>query len=322
MAGRIPKVVVLGPIYVDMAVRCRKFPEPGQIVEGSGFSCVATGSGPLIAVQAAICDCEVHLLGKVGNDVFGALACESLERYHVNTDFIYKAPAISTGIIVTMVDAQGENSGCISQGANRALCYDEVGCALAEQLIGSADVCIISGQVGYEAAGTAIRTAQLNKTKVILQIQVRVEENGQLVAQDWPKEYLLVDVLVPELMWIVPRTESSAGTVSEMKYIGTELVAKGFSAVMLTMGSRGGVVVDRNGPIHVSVPECKRVDRTACEDAFAGALAAAIGAGDTPVQAAKFACVTGSLACSRFGGIEALPKKAEIIEILQTMPDE
>ncbi|MBN1815726.1 MAG: hypothetical protein JW828_00105 [Sedimentisphaerales bacterium] len=322
MAGRIPRVVVLGPIYVDMAVRCRRFPEPGQTVEGSGFSCVATGSGPHIAVQAAVCGCEVHLLGKVGDDVFGALACESLDRYRVNTNFIYKAPAISTGIIVTMVDSQGENSSCISQGANRALCHDEVDCALVEQLINSADVCIVSAKVGLEAAVAAIRIAQLNRTKVILQADVHVEENGRLVAQDWPKEYLLVDVLVPELTWMVPRTESSAGTVSEMKHIGTELVATGFSCVMLTMGSRGGVVVDRTGTVHVSVPECQRVDRTACEDAFAGALAAAIGAQDAPVRAARFACVAASLVCSRFGGLDALPKKAEIIEMLQTMPDE
>jgi len=322
MAGRIPKVVVLGPIYVDMAMRCSRFPQPGQTTEGSGFACIPTGAGTISAVQAAVCGCDVHLLGKVGNDVFGTMVCESLARYGVNADFVYRAPAISTGIIMTLVDEVGENSSCVSQGANRALSADEVGCVLAEQLIGAADVCLVCAGIDPEVAAVAIRAGQLNRTRVILEVGIQLDEAGTLMPTDWPKEYVLADVLLPRVETAVSRTESSPGTVSEMKYVGTELVAEGFNCVALRMGSRGTLVVDRDGPVRVVDPEpCPQVDRTAREEAFAGAFAAAIGAQDPPVRAAKFGAAAASLACRQIGSLEALPKKAEIIELLQSEPD-
>jgi sugar/nucleoside kinase (ribokinase family) len=35
----------------------------------------------------------------------------------------------------------------------------------------------------------------------------------------------------------------------------------------------------------------------------------------------KFAIAAGTLACGKFGTIEALPRKEEIIELLQKLPD-
>jgi sugar/nucleoside kinase (ribokinase family) len=39
--------------------------------------------------------------------------------------------------------------------------------------------------------------------------------------------------------------------------------------------------------------------------------------GDDIRKAVKFASAAGALACTKFGAIEALPAKAEIIELLQ-----
>ncbi len=321
MAGRIPRVVVIGPAYVDMAIKCDRIPGPGQTMEGSGFSCVPTGAGPNCAVEAALCDCDSYLLGKVGDDLFGNMICQSLARNGVNTDFVYKATAISTGIIVTMVDSLGENGCCVSQGANRALGGDEVGCALAEQLIASADVCLINAKLGPDVAVTAIRTAQLNRTRVILKAKLRVAEDGNISGLDWPIEYYNANILIADIVFSTTRTESSAGVISEMKFVGAELVAKGLECVVINMGTRGAMVIDRNGHTHIEDFDVKRVDRTACGDAFAGALAASYGSGDSPQKASRFACAAYAIASSRFGGMDSLPKKAEIIELLQNLPD-
>src|SRR5690554_4947554 len=119
MTERIPKVLVVGPTYVDMAVKCELFPEPGRPVEGSGFSCVSTGAGLNEAIQAALCGAEVYLLSRIGEDCFGEMIKQTLRRYGVSTDLVYLTQAISTGIVVTMVDGNGENRSCRSAGANR-----------------------------------------------------------------------------------------------------------------------------------------------------------------------------------------------------------
>ncbi len=83
------------------------------------------------------------------------------------------------------------------------------------------------------------------------------------------------------------------------------------------MGRRGSLVVDRNGADHIPAFEVELVDQTCRGDAFAGALAAYCAVDDDVREAVKFASAAGALACTKFGSIEALPTKAEIIELLQ-----
>ncbi|MHC4192905.1 MAG: PfkB family carbohydrate kinase, partial [Planctomycetota bacterium] len=72
-----------------------------------------------------------------------------------------------------------------------------------------------------------------------------------------------------------------------------------------------------NAADHVPAFEVELVDQTGRGDAFAGALAAYCAVEDDMREAAKFASAAGALACTKFGSIEALPTKAEIIELLQ-----
>ncbi len=220
MSGRIPKVVVIGSVYVDMAVKCSDFPGPGETVDGTGFSCIPTGPGLNRAVEAAHCGCETYLMSKVGDDHFGKSIRENVSGHGVNCDFLYTAQAISTGIIVTLANSLGENSSCISAGANRALSPDEIACASAEQLIGSADVCLIHDDLPGDVVITAIRMANLYSTKVVLEAQLAIDNAGKLKDTDWPMEYYSVNILVPHFdnaggasRFEMPETSSSASPV-------------------------------------------------------------------------------------------------------------
>ena len=317
MAGRIPKVVVVGPAYVDMVIKCQEFPRPGDTVEGFGASCIPTGSGPNRAVEAALCDCDVSLVSKVGEDPFGEMAKSNLRRYHINTEHVFTASAMSTGVIMTMVDSMGENSSCISAGANRAISADDIASVSTESLIGAADVCLIDGELPQEAVVMAIRMAELHKTKIIL--ETPPQDGGITRATDfqWPMEYYAVDVLIPNFYKLTEGAELGAASAGEMKLIASELVAKGIGCVLIKMGTRGVFLVDRTDTTHIPWSDLEVVDHTACTDAFAGALAASCGAGDEPRVAVKFACAAGSLALSKFGAQDSLPKKEKIIELLQ-----
>ena len=315
MPGRIPKVVVIGSTYVDMAVRCGQIPRAGQTAVGSGFSCTATGAGLNQAAQAALCGCDVYLISKVGNDAFAGIIEESLSAYDVKTDFIYTAEAKNTGIIVTLVNSEGENSTCISAGANRALRPQDVTSESAEQLIASADVCLIHGELPRDVVVSAIRTANLHKTKAILDPASSVSE------ADLPMEYFSVNVLIPNVQEAAELANGASVNIHEGKLIGSDLVARGVEYAVIKMGKRGCVVVDRDGAEHIRAFTVEFVDHTGCGDAFAGALAASIGVGDDIKAAARFASAAGALACTKFGAQDSLPKKEEIIELLQQQHD-
>lgn len=313
MPERTPSVVVIGGTYVDMAIRCRQIPSAGQIAVGSALSYTPTGPGPNQAAQAALCGCQVHLISKVGGDVFAQMARKSLADFDVNVECLFTAPAKNTGIVVTLVNAIGENAVCTYSGANSALVPQDI--QAAEQVISEADVCLIHGALPQEAIVAAIRCAQVHGVKVILN---PARPMGSPPPQgELPAEYFSADILIPNLYEAADITDQEAANIHTAKLIGSELVARGVRAAVITMGKRGCMVVDRNGADHISAFEVELVDQAGRGDAFAGALAAYYAVKNDVREAVKFASAAGALACTKFGSIEALPTKDEIIQLLQ-----
>jgi len=314
MSGRIPKVVVIGGTYVDMVIRCGQIPSPGQSVAGSALSYTATGPGPNQAMEAALCGCEVHLISKVGGDSFAQMAKMSLAEFNVNTDYVFAAKAKNTGVVVTLVNAEGENAACYYTGANSAWRPQDI--EAGEQVISEADVCLIHGGLPQEAIVRAVRCAKVHGTKVILNPARPIEQRGQQ-SSDLPIEYFSVDILIPNLYEAADITDHSAANIRTAKLIGSDLLARGVTYAVITMGKRGCMVIDRNSADHIPAFEVELVDQTGRGDAFAGALAAYCAVKDNVREAAKFASAAGALACTKFGSIEALPTKADIIQLLQ-----
>jgi len=237
-----------------------------------------------------------------------------LAEFNVNTDFVYAAEAKNTGIMVTLVNAEGENAELMYTGANSALRSQDID--TAEQIISQADVCLIHGRLPQDAIVTAIRLAKVHGTKVILNPARPIEQPAR-ENSDLPIEYFSANILIPNLYEAARLTEQSTANIRTAKLIGSDLVARGVDSTVITMGKRGCMVVDRSGADHIPAFEVELVDQTARGDAFAAALAAYCAVKDDVREAAKFAAAAGALACTKFGSIEALPTKAEIIELLQ-----
>ena len=132
-----------------------------------------------------------------------------------------------------------------------------------------------------------------------------------------PNEYFSVDILIPNLYEAADITEKSSTNIRTAKLIGSDLIACGADSAVITIGKRGCMVVDRNGADHIPTFVIELVDHTGTGDAFAGALAAYCAVESDVRKAAKFASAAGALACTKFGSIDAMPTKAEIIELLQ-----
>jgi len=314
MAAKAPKVVVVGGAYVDMALKCDRIPLPGQRTAGSALSYALTGPGPNQAVQAALCGCSVQLISKIGSGPFAQMVKTTLADFNVNIDFIYTAEAKNTGTIVTIVSATGENTSLVYTGANGALQAWEI--EAAEDIFSEAAVCLIHGRLPTDAVIRAIRTAELHGAKVILNPARPIEPAGR-ENHLLPMECFSAHILIANLYEAADITDVSAANIRTAKLIGSDLVARGVNAAVITMGKRGCVIVDRAGAEHIPAFEIELIDQTARGDAFAGALAACFAAKNDLAEAVRFAAAAGALACTKFGAVEAMPTKAEIIELLQ-----
>ena len=314
MAERMPKVVVVGGTYTDMAIRCDQIPSCGQTITGAALSYTLTGPGPNQAAEAALCGCQVHLISKIGGDSFAQMVKAALDELNVNTDFVYTAEAKNTGVVVTLVNSEGENTSLIYPGANSALQSREI--ENAEQIIAQADVCLINGRLPHQAVSKAISLAKLHRTKLILN-PARPMDQFATEDNDLPDDYFSADILLANLYEAADITDQNNADIRAEKLIASDLVSRGAGAAVVTMGKRGCLVVDRNSADQIPAFEVDLVDQTCRGDAFAGALAAYCAAADDIRGAANFACAAAALTCTKFGSIEALPTRAEIIELLQ-----
>lgn len=327
MTGGKPKVVVLGGIYVDMAIRCEDFPDSAELVPGSEFSHIPTGSGINQAIQAALCGCQVTLVGKVGNDPFGQMVIDNLRDFGINCDFIFEAEAKNTGVTLSFVNSAGSNRTVVSEGANRALTPSDISGAKFEELISNANICLVNGKLPPDFVSAAIRAAKLSNKKVILDPALPGGE-FQHQSVSLPPDYYTADILVPNFVEAAEIINPQNHNIHNAKLIGADLIARGVGCAVIKLGRRGALVIDKAGADHIPSFEVKFVDRTGCGDAFDGALAASCAVGsakgcltaDEIRKAVKFASAAGALACSKFGSQESLPKKEEIIELLQDLP--
>jgi ribokinase len=313
MAQTGPRITVIGSAFIDFAIRCQDIPGPGEVVTGTGFSYASTGSGINQATEAALCGCEAYFIGKVGSDHLGDIIRKNLEYYKISSDYVAAAEAKSTGAILTIVNAAGENAACISVGANRAIRPADI--EAAEEIISKADACLIHGDIPQEAVIAAVRLANMHKIKVLLDPALGVRGNTRKHA-DLPIEYFSVDVLLVNAEEAAEIAAEPLSDLHKAKLVGSDLVARGAQNVIIKMGRRGCLIVNRQGTEHVRPFEVEMVDQSCAGDAFAGALAASFAVGDSINNAVRFAAAAGALACTKFGCQESLPKKSEILELL------
>lgn len=92
----------------------------------------------------------------------------------------------------------------------------------------------------------------------------------------------------------------------------------GVKKVLITMGSRGALLLDNRQFSQIRAFPAVTVDTTGAGDAFNGALAASLAAGNTLVQAATWASAFASLAVE-LEGASNMPDFAQASARLRTL---
>ena len=317
MEAKLPRIVVIGSVYIDMTLRCPQIPAVQQSISSTALTYNVTGAGANSATQAALCGCEVQLISKVGGGALAKMVKQSLAEFGVKTDYLCSTEAKNTGVIVTIVNSLGENATLNYAGANCALSTQDI--ESAEEIIAAADVCLIHGSMPIDAILCAINIAKLHRTKIVINPARPIKTASDLNdnTEELPLEYLVGNIVISNLYEAAEIVDHSAVNNKIAKLIGSEIITRGAEAAVITMGKKGCMVVDRETTEHVDAFDVNLVDNTGTGDAFAGAFAACCAVDDNLIQSVKFASAAGALACTKFGTIEAMSKKVDIIQLLQ-----
>ena len=101
-------ILVFGSLNIDLVVRVKSLPAPGETVLGPSYDVVAGGKGANQALAAARADAAVAMVGAVGKDAFGEIALAELGVAGVDLAGVArKGPR--TGAAFITVDRKGGN---------------------------------------------------------------------------------------------------------------------------------------------------------------------------------------------------------------------
>jgi ribokinase len=214
----------------------------------------------------------------------------------------------ATGIAMIDIDDKGQNAISLAPNANYALTFDMIQESW-EKISDEIDLIVMQLETPLDVMK---KTAKLGK------------ESGKLVilnpapAQSLDEEFLsFVDILVPNETETSIITGLPVDSEEECVEAAKELQERGVEKVILTLGSRGSLVVDADGSDTFVAPyEIEPVDTTGAGDAFIAGFAVALAQGETLVEAARLGNAAGALNATKLGAQGGLSTKAELDQFL------
>lgn len=303
-AGRI---VVVGSLNADLTIYTERLPKPGETLHGEGFTINPGGKSANQAVAAGRLGGRVSLIGAVGRDTNGDMLLDSAAAAGVDVSRVRRTEEVETGVAVVTVDAHGENSIVISAGANGTLAPDDV--ALAGDVFDGAAVVCLCLEVSLDTVEAAARAGRDAGATVLLNLspaapipQRLAETSDVLLVNSHEASQFLDHAEMPD-----PGADAAAWERVRLKF-----AAHGMDRAVVTLGAHGSVVLDSAADeghriTRIAPTRVRAVDTTGAGDAFTGALAARLAAGETLAEAAASASVAAALAATRKGTQAAYP---------------
>lgn len=288
------RVLVVGDVMTDVIV----VPE-GPLLRGSDRRATIRsrpgGSGANQAVWLGAMGTRVSFAARVG-----AADKPQLEAYFrsFHVDPVLTAdPQLASGMLVTIVDADGERSFLTDRGANLALERSDMPVWLLEDtrllLVSGysffaagprSAVQWITGEAGARGIGVAIDPASVGFLR----------EVGPRNFLDWTAGAATIFANAEEAAELTGCTD-----------LEEQMVALGahYGRVVIKRGSAGAALGDRSG-IHISLPAqvTEVVDSTGAGDAFAAGFLTAEFGGGSPEECLRAGIEAGGRAVATIGG--------------------
>ena len=307
-------ILVAGSLNTDLVVHTPRFPQPGETISGEDLQVIPGGKGANQAVAAARHGAQVSMLGRVGTDNFGDFLLENLKSNNVDSRYVQRDDA-STGTATIIVDANGQNSIVLSAGANGKVSPADMESAS----FAGFELLLLQLEIPIPAVVAAARQGRQNGLQIIL---------NPAPARDLPEELLaLTDYLIPNETELGLLTGMDVTDNSSADRAAKTLLGRGVKTVIVTLGSKGALIVSDTQVTPIESFKVNVVDTTAAGDAFiggfayqlleSGGLLASSAQNASALQnAVRYACACGALAATKFGAQPSLPTKEEVEEFL------
>lgn len=295
---------MVGSANTDLIARIERVPEPGETIMGTEFRIGFGGKGANQAVMAARLGAHVVAVVKLGRDQFGDSTVRNFEEQGIDISHVSLVDGVSSGVAPIMVEEEsGQNRIVVIPGANATLSPADVRAAAED--VRNCDVLICQLETPLAATVEAFRIAREGGAMTVLNPAPAAPLGEEVLA--------LTDVLVPNESEAEALTGMPVGSVAEALSAARSLREKGPINVVVTLGERGAVGIDRDGEeLRVEAEPVRAVDSTGAGDAFVGSLAYFLATGFGLRAATERACRIATRTVLAHGTQSSFPSREEL----------
>ena len=262
----------------------------------------AGGKGANQAVAAARLGAKVLFIAKTGDDIFGREAVELFKAEGIDTSCMITDPGHPSGVALIMVDEEGENCIVVASGANAALTMNDF--QQAENRIENAAIILVQLEIPLDTVKYIAAFSSSKKITLVL---------NPAPACKLPDELLKnISIITPNQKETEMLTGISVNDKNSAQHAAKVLHDKGIETVIITMGSQGAFVSEKDESRMIAAPKVKAVDTTAAGDIFNGALVVALSEGKNTIDAVDFACRAAAISVTRLGAQACAPYRSEL----------
>jgi len=294
------KISVLGSLNMDLVTSVDRAPNMGETVLGESFKTVCGGKGGNQAMAIARLGGNIEMLGCVGNDSYGKLLKENLNKDGGKTDNIEEKEGAS-GIAAITVSG-GDNCIIVVKGANDLVTKEYVDAH--KDVIEESDYLVMQLEIPFETVEYAMQVAKKSGTRVVFNPAPMDKKCISLIP------YVDIFVVNEHEAGIVTGenvvTEKDAGVAIK------KLQEMGAKTVVVTLGEKGCVYNSGSEFVHTPAVKTKAVDSTAAGDSFIGAMLVKLTEGADMKEATEFASKVSSIVVSKPGATESIPYRKDI----------
>jgi ribokinase len=297
-----PTVTVVGSLNLDTLLTVPHLPEPGATVICSGWDARYGGKGANQAIAANRQGGYVNIIGCVGDDPVGTAYVNSLIEQRVGVSGIQPLQETQTGRAYISIDAAGQNSIVVNQGANTYLSADLV--LAQETLLEAADVVLAQCEVPIEAVVVALqRASELGKTTML---------NASPINPEFPWGQVKIDFLIVNEREAAALLGYFVESTNEASTVRAQMADLGVGTLIITRGREHTFAFSANQALKVPPPQVDVADTTGAGDAFAGAFAVHWAQTHNLLSSVRKANIAGAITTTRLGAQDAIPTREEV----------
>lgn len=294
------KITVVGSINVDNVLKVSRLPKEGETISAENYDIKFGGKGANQAVAARKLGAYVSLIGAVGKDDMGKQNISNFKNIGMNVEGI-KISNNQTGCAVIPVDESGNNMIIIYPGANDSVNEEHI--KKYEYLIKECDLIMLQFEIPMSSVEYAAKVAKKYNKIIVLNPAPAKKISSSLLK--------MVDYITPnetELMEITGVSDIEKGAES--------LIEKGAKNVIVTLGDKGCLYMNKYETIKMDSFNVDAVDSTAAGDSFNAAFAVSVCENKKIKESLRFASAAGALTATKRGAQNSLPDRYELEKFL------